>query len=61
MNSTKDYTHRELLLQIKAVGNRLNLPTIIAKKFYYGYLVNEKDKPRIYKLLTGQSLDLTTE
>jgi len=59
MNSFTGCTHQDLLQRIKRVGEACRLPPIIAKDFFYGYLVAEKDKPCVYKKLTGQSLDLS--
>lgn len=59
MNSFTNCTHQDLLQKIKRIEEACHLPPIIAKDFFYGYLVAEQDKPSVYKTLTGQSLDLS--
>lgn len=53
----KNYSPKTLLKKVSIIGERLNVPTYIACKVFYGYVVTEKDKPEVHKILTGLSLE----
>lgn len=56
-HSEKYPQQKELLKQVKKIGESLKVPEFIAKKIYYGYIVKETDKPKIFTLLTGENLE----
>lgn len=53
----KNYTPKTLLKKVSIIGESLKVPAYVACKVFYGYVVAEKDKPEVHKILTGLSLE----
>ena len=53
----KNNSPKTLLKKVSIIGERLNVPTYIAYQVFYGYVVTERDKPEVHKILTGLSLE----
>ena len=53
----KNYATKALFIKVSKVGESLKIPAYIACKVYCGYIVPEKDKPEVHKMLTGLSLE----
>lgn len=54
MNYSKYTQQKEL---IKQIGKSLKVSEFTAKKIFYGYVVKESDKSKIFNLLTGEKLE----
>ena len=57
MNYSKYTQQKELINQIKQIGKSLKVSEFTAKKIFYGYVVKESDKSKIFNLLTGEKLE----